>query len=51
VLTDVEDGGEQLKSGDGREVAVGRLGPRRCLAQVVFRRRKRSGGVRVGNPK
>jgi hypothetical protein len=43
ALTDVEDGGEQLKSGDGREVAVGRLGPRWCLAQVVFRRRKRGG--------
>jgi hypothetical protein len=47
ALTDVEDGGEQLKSGDGREVAVGRLGPRRCLAPVVFRRRKRGGGAAV----
>jgi hypothetical protein len=26
VLADVEDDREQLKSGDGREVAVGRLG-------------------------
>jgi hypothetical protein len=45
ALTDMEDGGEQLKSGDGREVAVGRLGPRRCLAPMVFRRWKRGGGA------
>jgi hypothetical protein len=45
ALTDVEDGGEQLKSGDEQEVAVGRLGPRACLVSVVFRRRKRGGGA------
>jgi hypothetical protein len=48
ALTDVEDGGEQLKSGDGQEVAAGRLGLQWCLAPVVFRRRKRGGGRPAG---